>query len=526
MSVMEEQQQYRPYYPSSQQQPPSQPPQSQPPPQQRPRAQSHFSFKSNKSGSSSTHGGAKSTKEHLRETDAEKRKNRISHTTKANPNAAMMEMQPVARALEASTLGALRTGTLKDIHGNVITDPDRSNPTRSRMERPLDTIRGFDEQIEKSWWDKRQSMYGSNGMFEPNGDTKTALRKGLGEPEANQTSIGYDQNNSGNNSRRNSQFGMDSYSRQPAYGSGYSTPGGYSNSNAGGYYRNRDSYYDSYSSPQQYNPPPRRHYPGHPTPRPYGDNGTSPHERTPEPALSRYNPAQGIYPNQGYHQSRDTVNTGASGSGSASGSQGLTSSELWPGSADTSIEDGSLGAAAAAKDSANMAPDPYSYDGVTPPQLRNPVDDQGFGTGWGYGSQGEQQPTPTPAVQSPYRDMSQQYNATNFPTDSGYGNSSYNHADQPPQPPPHHYQSQPASNYPSPPHQPYSNGNSNGSSNGGAIHLGGGNAYSGANNDAPPPPPPKSGRLQAVRSGASQGLQTSGSTKRKSWFKRRFSGKG
>ncbi|KAL4744622.1 hypothetical protein BDW72DRAFT_79392 [Aspergillus terricola var. indicus] len=34
-----------------------------------------------------------------------------------------------------------------DRHGKVITDPDRSNPTRPRLERPLDTIRGFEAAI-------------------------------------------------------------------------------------------------------------------------------------------------------------------------------------------------------------------------------------------------------------------------------------------------------------------------------------------------------------------------------------------
>ncbi|KAL4881869.1 hypothetical protein BJY04DRAFT_217935 [Aspergillus karnatakaensis] len=34
-----------------------------------------------------------------------------------------------------------------DRQGKVITDPDRSNPTRARLERPLDTIRGFEAAI-------------------------------------------------------------------------------------------------------------------------------------------------------------------------------------------------------------------------------------------------------------------------------------------------------------------------------------------------------------------------------------------
>ncbi|KAL4778093.1 hypothetical protein BJX76DRAFT_163396 [Aspergillus varians] len=34
-----------------------------------------------------------------------------------------------------------------DRHGKVISDPDLSNPTRPRLERPLDTIRGFQDAI-------------------------------------------------------------------------------------------------------------------------------------------------------------------------------------------------------------------------------------------------------------------------------------------------------------------------------------------------------------------------------------------
>ncbi|ODV60506.1 DUF2406 domain-containing protein ASCRUDRAFT_19092, partial [Ascoidea rubescens DSM 1968] len=38
-------------------------------------------------------------------------------------------------------------GNLKDVFGNIITKPDISNPTRSRNERPLDTIKGFEYSI-------------------------------------------------------------------------------------------------------------------------------------------------------------------------------------------------------------------------------------------------------------------------------------------------------------------------------------------------------------------------------------------
>ncbi|ODV62879.1 DUF2406 domain-containing protein ASCRUDRAFT_16822, partial [Ascoidea rubescens DSM 1968] len=40
-----------------------------------------------------------------------------------------------------------KTGNLKDSFGNLITTPDISNPTRSRDERPLDTIKSFEYAI-------------------------------------------------------------------------------------------------------------------------------------------------------------------------------------------------------------------------------------------------------------------------------------------------------------------------------------------------------------------------------------------
>lgn len=101
----------------------------------------------------------------LTESARDKARNRMSVNTKADPNKAMGELQPGmerknehGRQLltertgqvqyEQSTLDSLRSMQHKDLYGNVITDPDRSNPTRSRMERPLDTIRSFEAAAE------------------------------------------------------------------------------------------------------------------------------------------------------------------------------------------------------------------------------------------------------------------------------------------------------------------------------------------------------------------------------------------
>lgn len=69
---------------------------------------------------------------------------------KADPNIALYEDQPVAlMSRSSSNTFSLRSMQHKDREGNIITDPDLSNPTRHRFERPLDTIRGFHKAIEE-----------------------------------------------------------------------------------------------------------------------------------------------------------------------------------------------------------------------------------------------------------------------------------------------------------------------------------------------------------------------------------------
>ena len=157
----------------------------------RPRAKSGFSFRSDKSGGSGNRGHIK--KESLAESHDEKRKAHLSVTGKANPNAAITEVQPgtgfdwisiftatnkatVAVALQQSTLASLRSSTYADQFGNpirkwlmysgsstapsnsVIVEPDRSNPTRPRWERPLDTIRSFEAAIDSEYRQRKSMM--------------------------------------------------------------------------------------------------------------------------------------------------------------------------------------------------------------------------------------------------------------------------------------------------------------------------------------------------------------------------------
>ncbi|CRK31071.1 hypothetical protein BN1708_018623, partial [Verticillium longisporum] len=70
---------------------------------------------------------------------------------------AISEAEPAAvQAMTKSSLAPLRAIQHRDSYGNAIADPDRSNPTRSRWERPLDTIRSFEAAIDGGY--SRKSM--------------------------------------------------------------------------------------------------------------------------------------------------------------------------------------------------------------------------------------------------------------------------------------------------------------------------------------------------------------------------------
>ncbi|CEJ82198.1 hypothetical protein VHEMI02277 [[Torrubiella] hemipterigena] len=94
------------------------------------------------------------------ETPEEKQRRRL--TSRADPTLPMNEAEPSAVAAmftepTATPLSALQH---KDAFGNPIAEPDRSNPTRSRWERPLDTIRSFEAAIDGGY--SRKSVYGSD----------------------------------------------------------------------------------------------------------------------------------------------------------------------------------------------------------------------------------------------------------------------------------------------------------------------------------------------------------------------------
>ncbi|KAM3089151.1 hypothetical protein ACMFMG_000765 [Clarireedia jacksonii] len=147
---------------------PSAPGEQQRPGQGRQRTKSSaFSLHSHKSSGSGT-------KIEIIETHREKESLRLHG--KADPSMAMMEAEPSAVANEASSLASIRALQHKDSQGNPIgslvhfstmclfyaltdcfstADPDRSNPTRSRWERPLDTIRAFEAAIDGNYTSRK-----------------------------------------------------------------------------------------------------------------------------------------------------------------------------------------------------------------------------------------------------------------------------------------------------------------------------------------------------------------------------------
>ncbi|OAL07475.1 hypothetical protein IQ06DRAFT_264490 [Phaeosphaeriaceae sp. SRC1lsM3a] len=226
---------------------------------QRPRAGTHFSFRSDRSNELSPT-KSRTSKHERKVSDSERRKTHYDPTTKANPNAAMNEAQPIAAALEKPTLQSLRSFQHTDSQGNPIVDPDLSNPTRSRWERPLDTIKSFEAAIDGEYRRRAQTM------------------------RADQTDV-----MSGYNSRRSSYYGggpdASRYSRASYYG----------HNQAG-----RDSYDHGSGMGGPVGGPPRMRYGN----RMQSDPGW--HNRPSPPN------GNAVYPIHGLQQSRDTVNTNGS----------------------------------------------------------------------------------------------------------------------------------------------------------------------------------------------------------------------
>ncbi|RAQ54970.1 hypothetical protein AFGD_009521 [Aspergillus flavus] len=227
-----------------------------------PRHSRGFSF-GGRSDKSSNSGSNK-----IRLTESAEEKHKRSLHTKADPMVAMSEAQPMLVALEKSTIGSLREMQHKDQYGNVITDPDLSNPTRPRLERPLDTIRSFEAAIYGSYNSRPVSYARTDHESTPAAE----------------------------------------YSRRSSYFGGYNGHHrGYNDQN--GHYNGRGTY----SRPESYmegnyggGPPPENYYP-------YNQGGGRRPRR--QRMESDYHGAQNGYGSNVYQKSYENV-TAASGSGS------------------------------------------------------------------------------------------------------------------------------------------------------------------------------------------------------------------
>ncbi|KAL8852230.1 MAG: hypothetical protein Q9221_002940 [Calogaya cf. arnoldii] len=219
------------------------------------------------------------TVDNLTETHEEKASHRV--TSKADPSKAINEAQPDAQAREQSTLDNIRLLQHRDRYGNLITDPDRSNPTRTRLERPLDTIRAFEAAID--------------GSYE------------RGTPSRADTSDGMN-----GQSRRTSAY----LGQRPQHRPASDSPAGYY-SNRMSMARPESAYVDSHG--------PNLNQPG--VGRRLNNRANS------DPVLFGTN-NQGVYPTHGYHQSHDTV---ASASGNES-----HHTDPWGNSTDPSSENSSI----------------------------------------------------------------------------------------------------------------------------------------------------------------------------------------
>jgi len=265
--------------------------------------------------------------------------------------------KPSLNALEENTIQSIRSLEHRDNDGNIITDPDRSNPTRPRLERPLDTIRSFEAAIDGSY--SRRSTYKA--------DTVTPTT-----PQSN---------------RRSGFFpGYQAPQRSPMDGGGY-----YGN-------RNGSSRPESYIDPYIY--PPNQN--GNGNMNAGGRSKFGPRTNS-DPILSNHNNATaGFYPSHGHQQSYDTV---------ASASNGSHATDQWGNSTDPSSENSSIDRVqAAAKPDIGET---YGFNGFgAGPQIQGPILEEhgqgapaygqpGYGQGRvadrnGFPYQGNGAPTPPP----------------------------------------------------------------------------------------------------------------------------------
>ncbi|KAF3905593.1 hypothetical protein AA313_de0208854 [Arthrobotrys entomopaga] len=113
-----------------------------------------------------------------------------------DPTRAITEEEPWAIAQQTGQgISQIRH---KDQFGNEITDPDRSNPTRHRMERPLETIRNFERAIyNDSERDYPRRPHRNGSTYDHQNSQRASMAYQYGDQSARQSTYdGYDNGNS------------------------------------------------------------------------------------------------------------------------------------------------------------------------------------------------------------------------------------------------------------------------------------------------------------------------------------------
>lgn len=183
---------------------------------------------------------------------------------------ALSEAEPSVVAADVKvSMAPIRAIQHRDAQGNPIADPDRSNPTRSRWERPLDTIRAFEAAIDGNYSRKSYIRTESDGPANFN-------RRG--SYYAGGTQVTSDER------PRYSQAGY--YGRSQSY-----RPESYVDGRSNGMTR-PDSYYQAADNAG----PSNGYYPNRAR---YPRTASEPH----------FANGQGVYPNAGNQQSYETVTT-------------------------------------------------------------------------------------------------------------------------------------------------------------------------------------------------------------------------
>ncbi|KAF4122597.1 hypothetical protein GMORB2_6904 [Geosmithia morbida] len=189
--------------------------QPQPQPQSQPQPPQSSSHHHSKSRSFSFHSDKKSHSRKSSVKSSDERKTPTEHHhhdkglhSKADPTLAMSEAEPsvIATMSGESSLGSLRGIQHKDAYGNPIADPDLSNPTRNRWERPLDTIRSFEAAIDGGYT-RRASMMRTAHPLTPSRTTASGTfngnsnRRSSHTPSQTKFRPGSYQNGNGNGNR-------------------------------------------------------------------------------------------------------------------------------------------------------------------------------------------------------------------------------------------------------------------------------------------------------------------------------------